>query len=109
VSQEKVGDVLVQQGKLADALAAYEASRATRERLAAADPANAGWQRDLFISYAKLGLLEESQGNPLAARDWYGKAEPIIRRLGGLDPTNATWQHDLAWLEDRLRATAAAR
>jgi hypothetical protein len=42
--------------------------------------------------------------NPLAARDWYGKAEPVIRRLVGLDPTSATWRQDLARLKDETAA-----
>ena len=47
----KLGDVLVAQGQLADALTAYRASLAICERLAAADPSNAGWQRDLSVSH----------------------------------------------------------
>ena len=39
--------MLVAQGKLPEALTAYRASLAIAERLAKADPGNAGWQRDL--------------------------------------------------------------
>ena len=42
-------------GKLPDALASYRASHAIFERLAKADPGNAGWQRDLIVSFVKLG------------------------------------------------------
>ena len=45
VSQEKVGNVLRDQGDLAGALAAYRESLQARRRLAEADPSNAGWQR----------------------------------------------------------------
>ena len=45
----------VAQGDLAGALAAYEESLAIRRDLAAADPGNAGWQRDLSVSLNKLG------------------------------------------------------
>jgi hypothetical protein len=44
---DKIGDVLVAQGKLDEALKAYRDSLAIRERLAAADPGNTQWQRDL--------------------------------------------------------------
>jgi hypothetical protein len=41
----KVGDVLVAQGKLDEALKAYRDGLAIRERLAAADRSNNRWQR----------------------------------------------------------------
>ena len=58
-----VGDVLVDQGELAEALKAYRDSLAIRERLAKADPGNAGWQRDLSVSYFKVGDVLKDQGN----------------------------------------------
>ncbi|GLI37946.1 hypothetical protein KI811_05985 [Geobacter hydrogenophilus] len=42
------------QGDLPAALTSFRASLAIRERLAKADPGNAGWQRDLIVSYVKL-------------------------------------------------------
>jgi hypothetical protein len=36
---------------------------AIRERLAKADPNNAGWQRDLTVSYNKVGDVLVAQGN----------------------------------------------
>ena len=54
---DKVANVLFAQGKLPEALTAYRDSLAIRERLAKADPANAGWQADLAASYGKLGRL----------------------------------------------------
>ncbi|MFZ1093303.1 MAG: hypothetical protein WAN75_29480 [Xanthobacteraceae bacterium] len=43
--------MLVAQGDLTAALQAYRDSLGIRERLAKADPGNAGWQRDLSVSY----------------------------------------------------------
>jgi hypothetical protein len=51
VAYVEVGNVLVAQGDLAAALQAYRDSLGIRERLAKADPGNAGWQRDLSVSY----------------------------------------------------------
>ena len=51
--QQASATCCVAQGQLDDALAAYRASLAIRERLAAADPSNAGWQRDLSVSHNK--------------------------------------------------------
>jgi len=62
VSLIKIGDVQVAQGDLAGALESYRESRAIRERLAGADPGNAGWQRDVWVSYwrlAQFGTREE--------------------------------------------------
>ena len=50
------------QGDLSAALSAYRASLAIRERLAAADPGNAGWQRDLSVSHGKLGDVLRAGG-----------------------------------------------
>ena len=43
------------QGDLAAALTSYQASHDIFERLAKADPGNAGWQRDLSVSHNKMG------------------------------------------------------
>ena len=58
----KIGDVKVSQGDLPGALAAYRGGRwRSRERLAARDPANSGWQTDVAVSCAKLGTLAHGQ------------------------------------------------
>jgi tetratricopeptide (TPR) repeat protein len=49
--------VLVEQGDLTAALQAYRKDLAIAERLAKADPSNAGWQRDLQTSIGKIGNL----------------------------------------------------
>jgi alkanesulfonate monooxygenase SsuD/methylene tetrahydromethanopterin reductase-like flavin-dependent oxidoreductase (luciferase family) len=44
VSHDRIGDVQRAQGDLTAALTSYQASLAIAERLAKADPGNAGWQ-----------------------------------------------------------------
>jgi tetratricopeptide (TPR) repeat protein len=63
VSHTEVGDALKAQGNLTDALKAYHDSLAIRERLAEADPNNAGWQRDLSVSSNTIGDVQVAQGN----------------------------------------------
>ena len=59
-----VGDVLLAQGDLAEALKSYQGSLTIIARLAKADPANAGWQHDLSVSYAiKVGDALAAQDN----------------------------------------------
>ena len=64
------------QGDLAGALAAYEAGLAIAERLAAADPGNAGWQRDLSVSRNKLGDVRRAQGDLAGALAAYEASRP---------------------------------
>ena len=52
------------QGNLPAALDAFNASLRLRVRLAKADPGNAGWQRDLSVSHAKLANLYREAGEP---------------------------------------------
>jgi hypothetical protein len=60
VSYDRVGDVLVAQGNLPEALKSFRDGLAIRDRLAKADPGNAGWQRDLIVSCVKLAEADQS-------------------------------------------------
>ncbi len=104
VSHNKVGDVLVAQGQLGEALRAYTASRTIREQLATQDSANAQWQRDLAVSYFKLGVTARSNNELATAMDYFMQARAISARLVERDPTNAVWKNDLAWVNQRIDA-----
>jgi tetratricopeptide (TPR) repeat protein len=49
-----LGDIRRQGGNLSAALASYRDGLAIADRLAQSDPGNAGWQRDLSVSYEKV-------------------------------------------------------
>jgi len=66
------------------------------ERLAAADPSNAGWQRDLSVSQEKIGNVLLAQGDLAGALEAYRKSMGVRERLASADPSNAGWQRDLA-------------
>ncbi len=83
-------------GKLPGALTAYRDSLAIAERLAKADPGNAGWQRDLSVSYNKVGDVLVAQGNLPEALTAYRDGLAISERLAKADPGNAGWQRDLS-------------
>ena len=53
----ELGDIHVTTGASEQAERAYRHSQRIAERLAAADPGNAGWQRDLSVSYERLGNI----------------------------------------------------
>ena len=65
------------------------------ESLSAQDPSNTQWQRDLSVSYNKIGDVERQAGN-------LGAAQGLMRRgwpfgyLTAQDPSNTQWQRDLS-------------
>ena len=97
-----LGDLHVAMGQSSAALGAYRASSASRERLAAQDPLNAGWQRDLGGSYNRIGGVLKSQGDLSGALEMFQKTLVIAERLAGQDPLNAGWQQDLSFAYNRI-------
>ena len=91
-----IGDVLVAQGKLPEALKAYRDDLAISDRLAKSDPGNAGWQRDLTVSYDRIGDVLVAQGKLPEALKAYRDGLAISDRLAQSDPGNAGWQRDLS-------------
>ena len=63
VSHIKIGDVLVAQGDLAQALTSFRDSLTIAERLTKADPNHAEWLRDLSVSHDRLGDVLLAQGH----------------------------------------------
>ena len=68
---------------------AYQAAWTSATRLAAADPANTGWQRDLSVSHNKLGDVAVAAGDLAAARDRL-PGQPGHRAPGWPPPTPPT-------------------
>jgi hypothetical protein len=75
---------------------------AIRDRLAKSDPGNAGWQRDLSVSYNKIGDVLVAQGNLPEALTSYQDSSAIFDRLAKSDPGNAGWQRDLSVSYNRV-------
>jgi len=67
--------VLVAQGKLREALDAYQQYLAIAKRLAEQDKANSGWQRDLIVSLYKVGTTTAKMGT----HDSLGQAREFLR------------------------------
>ena len=59
---------------------------AIRERLAKADPGNAGWQRDLSVSYDRVGDVQVAQGNLADALKIVPRRAAIVEGLAKADP-----------------------
>ena len=97
-----LGDVEVARGSLTTAMAEYERGRTIAERLAEADPGNAGWQRDLSVSHDKIGDVQRAQGDLAAALTSYQASLAICERLAKADPGNAGWQRDLSVSHNKI-------
>ncbi|MGO9459249.1 MAG: tetratricopeptide repeat protein [Rhodomicrobium sp.] len=94
--------MLVAQGNLPEAMKSFQASLAIRDRLARADPGNAGWQRDLSLSYERIGGVLVKQGNLPEALKSFQANLAIRDRLARADPGNAGWQRGLSVSYDKI-------
>ena len=81
---------------MAGALKCYRDSLGIIENLAKQDPANAGWQHDLYVSYLKVGDVLSAQDDLAEALKCYRDSLGIIENLAKKDPANAGWQGDLS-------------
>ena len=84
------------------------------ERLAKADPGNAGWQRDLALAYGNLASkhLEHLERWTAAGTDTAiliasRKGREIMVRLVTVVPDNVQWQKDLAWFDSVIAVLEA--
>jgi tetratricopeptide (TPR) repeat protein len=76
----------VSQGQRAEALKAYRDSLSIRERLAKADPGNAGWQRDLAINKERIGDILVREGKAEEAIAAFERAAAIYADLVKRNP-----------------------
>jgi hypothetical protein len=75
---------------------------AIRDRLAKADPGNAGWQRDLSVSFARLAVVFQQAGNKTDALNALKEGQAIVERIARLSPDNVQWIDDLNWFNEQL-------
>ena len=90
-------------GNAEAALQSYHRSLAIAEALAASDPSNIAWRRDLAVSYHKAGSLEAARQNPGAARDLLQKGRAIIAGLERIAAYQTQWRADLAKFDRELQ------
>ncbi len=72
------------------------------KRLAEADPSRADFQRDLSVSYLKLGDVQASQGNLQEALSLLTQGVEIAQRLAEAEPSRADFQRDLGVAYEKL-------
>ena len=107
ISNEKIGDALVQRGELYAAMRSYP--RGTRHsHLAKADPNNTQWRRDLSVSHEKIGNVLVQRGKSDEAQQSFRDGLAIVEHLALADPNNTQWQYDLGDQTSAL-ATCSSR
>jgi len=85
----------VAQGDLVGARARFQESLELIKRLAAADPSSASLQRDLSVSFNKVGEVLVAQGDLVGARARFQESLELIKRLAAADPSSARLQRDV--------------
>jgi hypothetical protein len=94
--------VALEAGDLAAARTAYQARLDIMTRLAAADPADTDWQRELSVSHIKLGDVAIAAGDLAAARAACQASLDIRVRLAAANPANTGWQRDLEGIRQMI-------
>ena len=102
INLEKVGDVLMAQGKVEEALRTYEESLAIRKSLAEKDPSNAVWKRGLCSSLEKTGNALMQLGKVDEAQKAYQEALQIRKTLAEQDASNISARNDLSTVLEKL-------
>jgi tetratricopeptide (TPR) repeat protein len=104
-----LGDIAMERGNLGEAQDYYRAAKDQVERLAATDPTNTVWQRDLSASHNRIGDILVGEGNLAEALESYRSSLAIRERLARSDPNNAGGQRDLSVSWNKLGDVLMAR
>ena len=97
------------QGDLPGALAAYDEGLTIARDLAARDPGNAGWARDVSVSLDRVGDVRRDQGDLPGALAAYDEGLTIRRDLAARDPGNAGWARDVSVSLNKVGDVRGAR
>ena len=90
-----LNDVLENNCDLSTRLALLQPVQGVLGDLAASDPSNSSWQRDLSVSFDRVGDVFSAQGDLAAALKAYQNSLAIAEKLAASDPSNSSWQRDL--------------
>ena len=84
-----IGDIQSQRGDLGVAKATYREAGAVAEAASKSSPSDLQWQRDLSVSYDRVGDVLVAQGNLPDALKAFRDSLAIRERLAKADPGNA--------------------
>ena len=104
VALNTIGEVRVGQGDLSAAHDVFLSGQAIVEKLAAADPSNAGWQRDLIVSHRRIADVAEKAGDAGGAQEHFTAALTITRSLAAAGRLASVDAYFIEALAQRLGA-----
>src|SRR6202046_3124504 len=90
------------QGDLSGAFKPYSAGLVIIDLLARSDPRNADSQRELSVSYEKIGDVQVAQGDLTGALTSYRDSFASIDRLVTARPKNAEWRRHISISYDKI-------
>ncbi|WP_246277671.1 tetratricopeptide repeat protein [Phytohabitans rumicis] len=99
---DREAQALLNTGNIDAAITRYRSALQLVEERVQADPGNAQAQRDLGISYERLGDLSQAVGDTEQAERFYRDSLAIRERFAQADPGNAEAQRDLGISYERL-------
>lgn len=103
-SYERLADVLHARGEADEALKTYRKGLDIAEKvMSSSGISEATQQRDLAVSYHKIGSLEALRGNEADARDLLEKGRAIIAQLDRIAAHSKQWRSDLSKFDQTLK------
>ena len=87
----QIGEVRLAQGRLPDALAAFERARDLSERLVERDPEVEAWQRSRIDAHSWIGQVEFDRGRPREALATWRHTLDLAREQLRLHPDHENW------------------
>ncbi len=104
-----IGDLHVLLGDLEMAKDSFERAQAIVIPQTARHPADTQAERDLSVSYNRIGGVLAAQGDQPAALAAYRKALDIAEKLAARDTANTQWQRDLSVSHEKIGNMLAAQ
>jgi serine/threonine-protein kinase len=100
----ELGDIFleIEEGGTAQAKKQFETAHDLAMRAVEKDPGRSEAQRDLYVSYIRLGRLQMRLGDSKAALAAFQQGLKVSERLAEADPASAKAQRDVAIIYDDL-------
>jgi tetratricopeptide (TPR) repeat protein len=118
IIENKVGNALRSLGRNEEALDAYQAFKATQQRLSDQEPDNLQTKSNLLNAFDKVGNTFLALGKIEDALDNFQTERAIVQPIVDANPTNGFWQSSLArayemignasWAGEKLKEAIAA-
>jgi tetratricopeptide (TPR) repeat protein len=103
------GDHAISHATLDESSGHFQAAETTVQRLLKAEPDAPRSQRDLSISYERIGNVQRAQGDLPSALSSFKQGLEITQKLAARDPANTDWQRALSVSYNRIGDVQSAQ